>query len=302
MLTIFSTPKPFKGHSSIIQRNALKSWKLLYPDVEVILFGDEEGAAEACSELGVRHHPHVERRPSGTKYLNYFFRRASEMAKYDLLCYANCDIVLAEDFRRAVEHLLLWRNRFLMIGRRWDTDVSGPIDFGLLDWQQQIQALALTRGTQRSRHEIDYFVFPRDLYAQIPPLVIGRICWDHFLVAKALAMRVPVVDVSSEVLAVHQNHDYSYHPGGLSGLSGDDESSQNSKLAGGFRRLRTIDDATHVLERGTIRRTYRHWRARLWREYAYVRGGLIGGTHPLRRRLGLTGQNLRRLGLIPGAK
>jgi hypothetical protein len=31
MLTVFSTPKPFVGHSDIIRRNALKSWTLLRP-------------------------------------------------------------------------------------------------------------------------------------------------------------------------------------------------------------------------------------------------------------------------------
>ena len=41
MITIFSTPKPFRGHIGVIQRNALKSWTLLHPDVEMILFGDE---------------------------------------------------------------------------------------------------------------------------------------------------------------------------------------------------------------------------------------------------------------------
>ena len=59
MLTIFSTPKPFVGHIDIIQRNAIKSWTLLHPDVEVILFGDEEGAAEVCQEFGIRHEPEV---------------------------------------------------------------------------------------------------------------------------------------------------------------------------------------------------------------------------------------------------
>ena len=46
MLTFFTTAKPFREHDAIIQRNALKSWKLLHPDVEVIFFGDDEGAAE----------------------------------------------------------------------------------------------------------------------------------------------------------------------------------------------------------------------------------------------------------------
>jgi hypothetical protein len=59
MLTFFSTPKPFIGHCNLIQRNALKSWTLLHSDAEVILFGDEEGAAEACRDLGIRHEPNV---------------------------------------------------------------------------------------------------------------------------------------------------------------------------------------------------------------------------------------------------
>ena len=45
MLTLFSTCKPFHGHNGVIQRNALKSWRLLHPDIEIILFGDDEGVA-----------------------------------------------------------------------------------------------------------------------------------------------------------------------------------------------------------------------------------------------------------------
>src|SRR5260221_6870593 len=61
MITIFTTAKPFTGHSGVIQRNALKSWKELHADAEVILFGAEEGAAEAANELGVRHVADVKR-------------------------------------------------------------------------------------------------------------------------------------------------------------------------------------------------------------------------------------------------
>lgn len=53
MLTLFTTAKPFRGHDGIIQWNALKSWALLRPSVEVILFGDEEGAAKTAEELGL---------------------------------------------------------------------------------------------------------------------------------------------------------------------------------------------------------------------------------------------------------
>ena len=58
-MTLFTTPKAFRGHIDVIQRNALKSWKLLDHDVEIIVFGDDEGAAEVCGELGLRHEAEV---------------------------------------------------------------------------------------------------------------------------------------------------------------------------------------------------------------------------------------------------
>ena len=96
MLTIFSTPKPFRGHIGTIQRNAIQSWKRLHPDVEVILFGDDEGAAEAAREFGLRHVPDVPRNEFGTKLLRGFFEPAQRMAQYDRLCYVNCDIILTK--------------------------------------------------------------------------------------------------------------------------------------------------------------------------------------------------------------
>jgi len=70
MLTIFSTPKPFRGHAAVIPRSAIKSWTLLHRDCEVILFGDDEGAAEVAQDFGIRHESKVLRNEYGTKYLN----------------------------------------------------------------------------------------------------------------------------------------------------------------------------------------------------------------------------------------
>src|SRR5690242_17719810 len=87
MLTIFSTPKPFLGHIGVIQRNALQSWKLLHPDVEIVLFGNDEGAAEVCREFGLRHEPEVLRSALGTKRLDSIFGRAQEIARHETVCY-----------------------------------------------------------------------------------------------------------------------------------------------------------------------------------------------------------------------
>jgi hypothetical protein len=47
MIPLFTPVKPFQGHSAVILRNALKGWKLPHPDIEIILFGDDEGAAHS---------------------------------------------------------------------------------------------------------------------------------------------------------------------------------------------------------------------------------------------------------------
>ena len=90
----------------MIQRNALESWTLMHPDVDVILFGDDEGAAQACAELGLRHEPHVERHESGLKYVRYLFGEAQRLARHDYMCNLNCDIILLKDFFDAFERAL----------------------------------------------------------------------------------------------------------------------------------------------------------------------------------------------------
>jgi hypothetical protein len=299
MITLFSTPKPFRGHIGVIQRNALKSWKLLHPDSEVILFGDDEGTAAVCQELGLRHVRKVVCSSHGTKRLDSIFGQAQEIARYPLLCYVNCDIILTHDFLAALRQVSAWRNPFLMLGRRWDTDIIAPLDFSNPDWEAQIVALAKTEGCQRFFHNVDYFAFPKGLYPSIPPLVIGRIWWDHWLVGKAHASGAAVVDVSQVVCAVHQNHDYGYHPQGIMGVWADEEAQQNYRLAKQEVRLGTIEDAPFRLEASGVLPNRLYWLAptkRLYRKVSrrvrsvwrtYLWHPLLNVTRPIRHALGL---------------
>jgi hypothetical protein len=251
----------------MIQRNALQSWKLLHPAVEVILFGDEEGAAEACAELGLRHEPHVERHETGFKYLNYMFERAQQIARYDCLCYSNCDIMFFSDFYEAVRLMSDRRQKFLMIGQRWDADITEPVDFKNPEWALSLRQFARTKGLKQAPDFVDYFVFSRGLYDDVSPLVVGRSFWDWWLVWKALSMNASVIDCTAFVFAIHQNHNYGYHPQGKQGTHGDALAARNIEVGGGKEHLRFTIDSTHRLDRfGKVcsRSRYRRWQARRW--------------------------------------
>ncbi|MGH9703604.1 MAG: hypothetical protein ACRD4K_09530, partial [Candidatus Acidiferrales bacterium] len=189
----------------------------------------------------------VRRAESGMKYMNFLFERAQKISSNDILCYVNCDIILMQSFWRAVQKLAALQRPFLMIGRRWDMDITEPVDFAQRDWERRLAAAVSRHGKRQSSWFIDYFVFTRGLYREMPPLVIGRNYWDHWLVWKARESRTDIIDATSVAPVVHQNHDYSYLPKGSAGTSKDEQALKNYDLVGRGRQMCTLDFATHRL-------------------------------------------------------
>jgi len=291
MITFFTTPKPFLGHIGIIQRNAIESWKHIHPEAEVILFGNDEGAADAARELRIRHVPDVKRNEHGTKYLSPIFDGAQDLASHNSLCYVNCDIILLADFRIAIERATGLGGKFLMAGRRWDTNITEPIDFSAADWETTVRNKAVQANHQRPPQWIDYFVFSRGLYyKKTPPFVIGRPGWDNWLVWHARKSGACVMDLTAAVQAVHQNHDYSYHPDGEAGVWQGEEAKINYALLNG-KRFATLENATHRLTPNGVQINYYHWVVQAKRQVSRIFHsawfGILEITRPLRHRLGL---------------
>jgi hypothetical protein len=78
----------------------------------------------------------------------------------------------------------------------------------------------------------DYFVFPTRQYADLPDFIIGRSGWDNWMIYDGRRRRIPVIDASRAITAVHQNHDYSHLPGGRPHYR-HPESVRNLGIAGG---------------------------------------------------------------------
>lgn len=253
LITLFSAPKPFTNpHIAMIQRNAIKSWTLL-PDVDVILLGEEEGLADAASELGVRHIATVERNANGVPLISSMFKLARENSNSDLLCIINADMVLMSDFVEAAKQSVKLKDKFVLLSQRWDLDVTAPLDFSG-DWSHGLRSKVNGQGQLHRPAGSDFFLFPRSCYADIPTFTIGRAGWDNWMIYKARKENWAVIDCTPSVMIVHQNHDYSHLPGAKPHYD-HPETNENIRLAGGQANVRyTILDSTHQLVGDTLAR------------------------------------------------
>jgi len=228
------------------------------------------------------------------------FTQAQQLSVNNLFCYVNSDIILMSDFMQAIQRVVDQKNRFLLVGHRWNFDFKEALAFKP-DWEEQLRRQVQKCATLAGASAIDFFVFPRDLLGEISPFAIGRPLWDNWMLYRARALSVPLIDATPAVMAVHQNHDYAHHPHG--GLWKGDELLANAKLAGGAAHAFSLFDATHLLTPQKLRRAYDFdhlvrrcailplwypWRPLRWLQKA------VDGSRPLRSRLGLTVSSWRR--------
>ena len=251
-LTLFTAPKPFTDpHIALIQRNAVRSWTLL-PETEVFLVGDETGIAETAQEMGVGHLGNVLRNPEGTPLVSSIFGLARENGHGSLLAYVNADIILMPDFFETAILVAKTQPKFLLVGQRWDLEITRPLDFST-GWPQNLQESARSTGKLHKPVGSDYFIFPRVCYTEIPDFAVGRAGWDNWMIFKARKEGWKTIDATPSIMIIHQNHDYAHLPGGQIHHHLP-ESEQNKAMAGGKQVTRfTIKDATHEMKDGRLR-------------------------------------------------
>jgi hypothetical protein len=291
-LTIFTIPKGFVDpHVTLIQRNAMASWRALGPEVEVLVMGDDPGVAEAAAEFGATHVGDPAKNEFGTPLLDWAFREAAARGTGDLLCYVNADIILLEDFLTAVKRLP--RGAHLTIGQRWDCDIRSALDFAeqgssLAGWARENGTLDAGRGS-------DYFVFPRETDFGLPAFAVGRPGWDNWMMGRTLELGLPLIDATESVTVIHQNHDYG-HVADRRGTDWEGPEAERNRRLGGWldQYVHSPANATHLLTPGGLRtaRSSKHLRAKA---EAFV--ALTPAAVPLRRLI----KFVRRAPAVPGA-
>jgi hypothetical protein len=251
VITIFTAPKPFTDpHIDVIQRNAIQSWTKL-PDVEVLLMGDEAGMAAVAAEYGVRQVADVPCSEAGLPLISGMFDRAREESGNPLLAYVNADIIMLPDFVQAAKRVAELAEKFLLVGQRWDLDVTELINFSP-GYEENLREKVREEGNLFTLKASDFFVFPREVFTNVPELLVGRAGWDNWMMYHGTTQPWPAVDITADVVCIHQNHDYAHLPDGQMHHALE-ESLVNVRLAGGWRMMYELIDVNKRLEDGRLR-------------------------------------------------
>ncbi|PKN32948.1 MAG: hypothetical protein CVU61_15730 [Deltaproteobacteria bacterium HGW-Deltaproteobacteria-19] len=257
MITFFCLPKPFHGTIGTIQRNAIRSWLALEPVPEIILFGNEQGTAEAAEEYRLRHIADVERNEYGTPLVHSMFRLAQEQASNPHVCYLNADIILLGDFMQTFLHLLdtFADGRILLTGLRRNVDIREEINF--TNGSEAEEFLCAVKSNASIDHVgLDYFVFPRGSYRDVKPFAVGRAFLDAWFLYKASIEGLRLIDGTQVVTALHQNHSSIIGAGDARRVyhlfKDDPEIRRNHDLCGMYPRTFSFLDARYVLTESGI--------------------------------------------------
>ena len=251
MITFLSSPKAFTGNVRKIQLNAIRSWLAVHPDAEVIIYGDSERAVDACREVGVHNVPDIPCSPSGVPYFNSIVDHARIHARHDIQCYLNCDILMTEAVLKAIKPLEF--PRYLVIGQRIDLSEGVDLDVTTANWKDELRKLAEQgKANMHAPSGMDYFIFPRGLWEGLPLLVIGRGGYDGALVAFCLRNKIPLINATLAILALHQFHDYGHMPGGEKEVFYCADARNNWRLHNVYYSISNSDDAPWLIVNGAL--------------------------------------------------
>ena len=162
--------------------------------------------------------------------------------------FANADIILDKSLSKLLHRIAQEQLReCLIIGRRIDFEQYDRINFSR-NWESRVRSRVEQKGKFASVLCKDYFLFPRQLYQDVPAFAIGRGNWDSWMVVHAKAQGWPVIDATNILFAAHQNHDHNHVGNKRTAYMNGDEATFNRRLAGGTHYIRG-SLATHRFHR-----------------------------------------------------
>jgi len=267
MITIFTIPKPFKGHINTIQRNAIQSWMQLKPECEIILFGDDYGVSDIAKEFGLSHIPVIEKNRYGTPLLSSTFDLAQKHSKNETLVFANADIIFFQDLIKTINNINI--SPYLISGRRYNFNVEDEINFQKIHNLFDLQANLKQDGELHNISGKDYFIFKKGT-VQMRPFAVGRVFWDDWLLFHMRQNNIPIINATNSINVIHQNHDYKHSKYGKKTRVWGPEMDYNLNVLGNRTNILSLRDADFVIMDRLIKRPKLLYRIYNLLSYYYI--------------------------------
>lgn len=251
MITIsfFTCPKKFEGHIGIIQENAINSWLNLTSGQEVILLGFND-EIENFKDDKVKRYQLIDN--FNTKPLiSDIFNAGQMLSKNDVCCYINSDIILPDNnILKATKYIKqkINNDKFLIVGERTSINLysKDKIDYTNEKDIENLQEKVKNEGISNGIWAIDYFIFPKGMYLCIPDFFIGSPAFDNWLIWYAKENKIPIINASRYITAIHQNHDHLSKGGFVNSFSISNEAKSNQLIAIGKKC--NIGDADYIID------------------------------------------------------
>jgi glycosyltransferase involved in cell wall biosynthesis len=235
------------------QFNAWGSWQRI-PGCAVSVFGKAPGIADHAARFGFTALPTVRRDEFGRPLLSAIFERMYAETDAAVLGYVNSDIILLPGLEASLAAVRARFDSFLIVARRWNIDALPALDFAP-GWDERVRSAVTRDGDLFTPYGIDLFVFSRGVISDVPPFALGSDYWDNYLVMQTRRRGIPVIDVTPQVMLVHQDHPLGQYRSAAERRRGP-EGLRALALAGdSHAMLGGVTDATHVVENGAVTAT-----------------------------------------------
>ena len=177
--------------------NAFKTWQKLGIDV-ALLGPDDRELRDLLETYDIQWIEEESKLPT----LDGLLRKCRELCTAEYIGYIHCDLMISPQFLQTFEFLCRQWHDFYMVGRHWDW-----LDAHAVPIAEDFSSIMTTEGRRGSWHGqsgMDYFVF-RAAHLDnldIPPFLVPRGHWQHWLTGLARTWGLPLIDTTMTNLVI----------------------------------------------------------------------------------------------------
>jgi len=251
MFTIFTFPRPFQSPFNTPQLNAINSWKKIHKDIEIYLINDELNTAK---EFAIKNEIKcIDGKFSkyGSPLLKDAIQSINSVAKNDVILFINTDIIYLDGIKRTMDIVLNNFDKYFIVGRRVDYDIDYKISFSDEDYKKKLITMH-ENGDMHGLSGLDYWIFPKNTFNEIPDFVIGKPGYDNWLLAESKRKSIPVIDASNTIRILHQNHYYPQKKSDSYKIEYDENLKKAGNLLGSLRNSDFVVDSSFLLKKPNI--------------------------------------------------